>query len=236
MVYTSLFPFLHTNIVYRRGLQWHPNLWVFLSWWRKKEERSLINSWQGKPLIWRRYIDDIFMIWTHGEEKLDDFLTNLNAFHHSIKFTFEISSTEATFLDVTVYKGERFKTTQVLDCRTYLKPTNTFQYVLGSSCHPAGVKKGISIGECLRFLRNTSTDEEFKQQRDNLLAHLQCRGYPPNRPRRDSWILNLPKEKNTYKIKQKKRRNDLFLSQLSTHGGVPWEKPSWNTGPTLNQT
>ena len=63
--------------------------------------------------------------------------------HHSIKFTFDISNTEAAFLDVTVHKGERFKATQILDCRTHFKTTNTFQYVHGSSCHPPGVKKGI---------------------------------------------------------------------------------------------
>jgi len=141
-------------------------------------ENRFLQTQRILPLIWRRYIDDIVMIWTHGRDSLETFLHELNTFHHSIKFTFDISNTEAAFLDVTVHKGERFKATQILDCRTHFKTTNTFQYVHGSSCHPPGVKKGIVIGECLRFLRNTSNKAEFEEQKISLLMHLQARGYP----------------------------------------------------------
>ena len=34
-------------------------------------ERSLVN------FIWFGYIDDILMVWTHGEEKLDQFMKYL---------------------------------------------------------------------------------------------------------------------------------------------------------------
>ena len=44
-----------------------------------------------KPFIWLRYIDDIFMVWTEGEEKLLEFLKNINHFHDTIKFTFDWS-------------------------------------------------------------------------------------------------------------------------------------------------
>ena len=36
-------------------------------------------------------IDDIFMIWLHGREKLERFLDDLNTFHETLKFTWEIS-------------------------------------------------------------------------------------------------------------------------------------------------
>ena len=41
-------------------------------------EQSILKSALLKPLVWWRYIDDIFMIWQHGEE-------NLNAFLHALK-------------------------------------------------------------------------------------------------------------------------------------------------------
>jgi len=34
------------------------------------------------------------------------------------------------------------------------------------------------IGECIRFLRNTSNKAEFEEQKISLLMHLQARGYP----------------------------------------------------------
>ena len=43
------------------------------------------------PLIWSRYIDDIFLLWTHGEDKLNDFITYLNNLHPTIKFTSSFS-------------------------------------------------------------------------------------------------------------------------------------------------
>jgi len=95
----------------------HPlqtSLWIDL-------ENRFLQTQRILPLIWRRYIDDIFMIWTHGRDSLETFLRELNTFHHSIKFTFDISNTEAVFLDVTVHKGERFKATPILDCRTHLR-------------------------------------------------------------------------------------------------------------------
>ena len=39
-------------------------------------ERKLLAQSPLKPFIWWRYIDDIFMVWTHGEEKLNEFITH----------------------------------------------------------------------------------------------------------------------------------------------------------------
>ena len=44
-----------------------------------------------KPFTWFRYIDDIFFIWTHGEDKLKIFLENVNQFHPNINITHEPS-------------------------------------------------------------------------------------------------------------------------------------------------
>ena len=52
-----------------------------------------------------------------------------------MKFTAEISESEATFLDTTE--------TGILDVRTHFKPTEIFQYTHFKSSHPQGVKKGF---------------------------------------------------------------------------------------------
>ncbi|XP_066911610.1 uncharacterized protein [Clytia hemisphaerica] len=54
-----------------------------------------------KPLVWWRYIDDIFFLWQHGEESLKLFFDHLNSdeTHKSVKFTFEYSNTSINFLD-----------------------------------------------------------------------------------------------------------------------------------------
>ena len=43
------------------------------------EKRILENS-TLKPYVWWRYIDDVFLIWKHGEEALKVFLEQLNKY------------------------------------------------------------------------------------------------------------------------------------------------------------
>ena len=55
-----------------------------------------------KPYLWWRYIDYVFFILEHGEEKLKDFIGVLDKRHQTIKFAAEWSKTQINFLDGTV--------------------------------------------------------------------------------------------------------------------------------------
>ena len=65
-----------------------PNACIFMD----KFETDFLTTQNLKPWVWLRYIDDIFFVWTHGEEKLHDFLSCLNEFHPNLKFTYEYST------------------------------------------------------------------------------------------------------------------------------------------------
>lgn len=67
-----------------------------------KLERQFISHALIKPHTWWWCIDDIFIIWTEGEESLKDFLNYLNSAHGTIKFTSKWSYQEVEFLDVKV--------------------------------------------------------------------------------------------------------------------------------------
>ena len=54
-------------------------------------EERLLEASVNKPLVWMRFIDDVFFIWTHGEENLKLFINYLNSSHDTIKFTSEYS-------------------------------------------------------------------------------------------------------------------------------------------------
>ena len=75
---------------------------LFMRWF---EQHAIANA-LCKPLIWWRFIDDIFLIWTKGEEHLKDFISHLNSIHPYIKFTHEYSNSPhqaLPFLDVQVH-------------------------------------------------------------------------------------------------------------------------------------
>ena len=65
-------------------------------------EEKMLETSPEKPTVWLRYIDDIFFIWPHGRPALETFITHVNNFHHTIKFTSEISPSQIPFLDVMV--------------------------------------------------------------------------------------------------------------------------------------
>ena len=52
-----------------------------------------VESQVYKPLVWFRYIDDVFFNWAQGQGKLRLFLEDLNKYHPYIKFTHEIKKT-----------------------------------------------------------------------------------------------------------------------------------------------
>ena len=74
-----------------------------------------------KSLVWWCYIDDIFMMWQHGEEELQQLLENLNCYYATIKFTTEYSKTKINFPDVTVMKKGNQLVTDL-----YVKPTDLY--------------------------------------------------------------------------------------------------------------
>ena len=87
-------------------------------------EAQLINQAPESIHTWKRFIDDIFIIWTGTTDDYKKYMSNINQIHPTIKFTHEISDSELTFLDVTLYKGERFESTNILDLKTHIKTTN----------------------------------------------------------------------------------------------------------------
>ena len=65
-------------------------------------EKNLLSKCSKKPLVWFRYIDDVFFIWTHSKEDLDDFLDFCNSYNPNIQFDPMPPSKNIPFLDVSV--------------------------------------------------------------------------------------------------------------------------------------
>ena len=51
---------------------------VYANLFMTRLEERLLDASADKPLVWMRFIDDVFFIWTHGEEKLKSFINLLN--------------------------------------------------------------------------------------------------------------------------------------------------------------
>ena len=67
-----------------------------------KVETDILESQKVNPMVWFRYIDDIFFIWTYGDLGLQRFLQELKKTHPNLKFTHESSKEKISFLDLSV--------------------------------------------------------------------------------------------------------------------------------------
>ena len=139
-------------------------------------ETRFLQTCEKKPWIWWRYIDDIFLIWEHGETELTEFLEKLNSFHPTIKFTSQQSRGTLNFLDVELVVRED----GTLSTDLYVKPTDTHQYLHSSSCHPYHCKKAIAYSQTLRLNRICSNGDQFDHRCNDLEYWLCERGYNKN--------------------------------------------------------
>ena len=138
-------------------------------------ETSFLASEQTQRWVWLRYIDDIFMVWSEGEEKLDSFIERVNGFHPSLKFTEpgKASRSSVDFLDVTVRLESGGFSTEL-----YCKPTNKHQYLHYESSHPNHIKKPIVYSQGLRIKRLCSTESSYEKHLASCYTWFLNRGYP----------------------------------------------------------
>ena len=137
-------------------------------------ETKALAGWDKKPKVWLRFIDDIFMIWEHGLENLQEFIDYLNNIHPTIKFTSEHSCEKIAFLDTTV----KIDTDFTLFTTLYEKPTDTHLYLHYTSSHNPPCKNKGPYGQYLRLRRICTKDTDFDTNAKKLTGYYLKRGYP----------------------------------------------------------
>ena len=88
-------------------------------------------EYQTNIIYHKRFRDDGFIIYNSDcINEIHELFKIANSMHPLLKCTYSISESEIIFLDTTIYMGERFRESTILDIKSYIKPTNiTFQYL-----------------------------------------------------------------------------------------------------------
>ena len=120
-----------------------------------------------------RYIDDCLGTASCSRVELERFINFVNNFHPALQFTWEISETSVSFLDILVSINGNLLSTSV----SY-KPTDSYSYLLFSSSHPNHTKRSIPFSQFLRLRRICSEDEDFQAKSLEMRHFFVQRGYP----------------------------------------------------------
>ena len=102
-------------------------------------------------------------------------MSSFNSFTPNLKFTYESSKKDISFLDlkVSLTRGK-------LSADLHIKPTDCHQYLHYSSGHPEYTKRSIVYSQLLHVSWICSHENDFNPHKSNMKIWFQKRGYPEN--------------------------------------------------------
>ena len=123
---------------------------------------SLANKLHLKRSVWKRFRDDIFVLWERGSPSLSSFLDYLNTMDKTgkIKFTMKnAGDIGLEFLDLKLKISE-----DNIRVDFSAKPTNNFRYTTPNTCYLKNNICDIPRGIALRLGRICDDDETFEKR------------------------------------------------------------------------
>ncbi len=152
-------------------------------------ETPVVEEYDAHILLYKRFLDDVFLLWHGCRHRLGDFMAKLNRRHPSIKLTWSSTANDlpaqqqVDFMDLTVSLSRdppihpEPRLTRV-NFRLFRKPRNLHQYLPFNSFHPRHTFRGWVKAELLRLRSHSSTKELYLSERSKFWGLLRARGYP----------------------------------------------------------
>jgi hypothetical protein len=143
---------------------------------KSKEEHTLLNPslnpHYNNIKLFKRYIDDILIIYDNHENNMVDFIKLLKKAYEPLELTIKIGKQNQVFLDTEISLGLSKISTQL-----YVKPLQNKTYIPPSSQHPAHMLKNIIFNDLLRANRLCSEPEQRNKHELNIISKALKAGY-----------------------------------------------------------
>jgi hypothetical protein len=138
-------------------------------------ERNLLTLY--KPLYFRRYIDDIFVIFD-SPSTAQLFFDAYNLQTPSIKLDLVSLGRNGVILDLDVHLTDYNNTNDIITHNIYQKPMNIYQYITPTSEHQRHILKNFILNELKRYRLHCTHDLDYDNVVTSFLHRLCARGYP----------------------------------------------------------
>ena len=157
-------------------------------------EARLLQDSPLVPLLYKRYIDDILLLWTHGRESLMRFVQHFNSAHPSINFTYELSEVSGFInnMDITIMIQEG-----KLAYKLYQKACASGLLIDYTSAVPHHIKLAVASSQFLRAQRLSSNTRMRAESEAMVHEQLKLNNYPEK----------IIEEARTASIRPKRRRH-----------------------------
>ena len=152
---------------------------------------------------YRRYLDDIFIIWNTKIDTLENFHKIINNLDTDLNFTNDSSGFKVNFLDVQLVINEN----KCIITDVFYKKTDSMQYLNFNSSHPRHVKQNIPYNLARRLCMIINNSKILEKRLEELKNALLSRKFPLNLIKYGiDKAMKIPKEdllKNTTKEEEK---------------------------------
>lgn len=142
---------------------------LFMAHW---EEDAVFKDRPPQLICYRRYIDDLIIVWNGDMESLQLFMNRMDNNDKNIKLTWNVNTQNTVFLDLEIYKNEDGFCT-----RNFFKPTDRNSFIPLSSCHHKLWLCNIPRGQFIRLRRNCTSQSDFLSQSQVLAERFKQKGY-----------------------------------------------------------
>ena len=148
---------------------------IYLANWEEEALKRCVH----RPLLYLRYLDDLFGLWTESKESFLEFVKVLNSQHPRIKLKHNLQTQEVEFLDTVVFFTEIDHTTATkkLATKVYFKETDRHALLHKHSFHPKHTFKGLIKAQLIRFHRICTYPQHVEEATAILFSALLPRGY-----------------------------------------------------------
>lgn len=142
---------------------------ISMSQW---EEHCIFGVPTPEISLYKRYIDDIIILWNGTVEALETFLSNINNNCYGLKFTGNWDLYEISFLALVLVKANgRIQT------KTYFKGTDRNSSIPMASCHHPRWLGGVPKGQLMRIMRNCDNMSDYLHQSEIVVNKFKEKGY-----------------------------------------------------------
>ena len=159
---------------------------IFMIWL----ETPIVNEFRQHILLYKRFLDDVFVVWSGSIPELCRFRRKFGAANPNIKLEWqgiplETDATNPAKFDRYKHRGWISSTLMLgsykragFEFSVHRKPGNAFSYLPYGSYHARHVFRGWLQAEVLRLLTHSSTPTIWIEECRRFYDHLRRRGYP----------------------------------------------------------
>lgn len=149
---------------------------AFMAQW---EETAVYTNTPAELTLYKRFIDDVVIVWNGDKESLEAFLNKLNDNTKNINLVWRIEEKEIDFLDLNIsLEGQKIVT------KTHFKKVDANSYLSTDSCHFKPWLYNIPKGQFTRLKRNCTKEEDYRNQAQVIGERFKAKGY------NEDWLKN----------------------------------------------